>query len=113
MKIVVDKKIKKLDGEVEDLLQTSQVVKETEDLKTIESVIDTSSDFTLSAPSLTELHIESDNPIKVQIERQTFYVVDLLNITSFSFIGQNDYLNITLSNLSATDKAKIKIVMVV
>ena len=48
MKIVVDKKITKLDGEVEDLLSTSQTVKETEDIKIYETVIDTSSSFTLT-----------------------------------------------------------------
>ena len=113
MKIVVDKKITKLDGEVEDLLQTSQSVKETEDIKTYETVIDTSSSFTFDAYSLSEIHIESDNAIRVNIQSYGSSVVDTTGTTSFSYIGTLQYLNITLQNSSATNKAKIKVIVVV
>ena len=113
MKIVVDKKITKLDGDVEDLLSTSQTVKETEDIKIYETVIDTSSSFTFDVYSLSEIHIESDNAIRVNLQSQGTSVVNTNNTTGFSFIGTLQYLNITLQNNSATNKAKIKVIVVV
>lgn len=113
MKIVVNKKITKLDGEVEDLLSTSQTVKETEDIKIYETVIDTSSSFSFGAYSLSEIHIESDNAICVRLESYGSAVVNTDNTTSFSFTGLLQFLNITLQNLSATNKAKIKVLVVV
>ena len=66
MKIVVNKKITKLEGEVEDLLSTSQTVKETEDIKIYETVIDTSSSFTFDVFKVRVLQL------LIQVIRQVF-----------------------------------------
>ena len=112
MKIVVDKKIKKFDGDVEDLLQTSQIVTETEDLKITELIINESTSYTFDAYTLTCFYFESDNPVTVKIQQQGSYIVNLPNTTEFSFTGTRQYLNFTLQNTSATNKVKIKVVMV-
>ena len=114
MKIVVDKKIKKFDGDVEDLLQTSEIVTESEDIQVIEAVINESSYYALSSEYLAYFCVVSDNPIEVRVQQQGSNIVNLPNMTEFSYTGNaGQYLNIILQNLSETDKAKIKVVMVV
>ena len=115
MKIVVDKKIQKIDGDVEDILQTSQIVEDGDGLRVIETPeIPINTNYSISISSLKELHIESDIPIQVNITKQGATVVNLESKREFSFIGQEQYLSITLTNNSAaeTEKAKIKIVVV-
>ena len=113
MKIVVDKKITKLDS-IEDLLSTSQIIEEGNGLQVIEQTINISSNYSFSASPIKELHIESDYPIEIEIEKQAQTIVHLYNKREFSFIGQDQYLNITLRNNNTleTEKAKIKIVVV-
>jgi hypothetical protein len=64
--------------------------------------------------SAKEIHIESDYPIQVEITKQGSQIVNLFNKREFSFIGQDEYLSITLTNNNTleTEKAKIKIVVV-
>lgn len=114
MKIVVDKKITKLDGDVEDILSTSQIVEENDGLRVIDIEIAISSNYEISVSSAKEIHIESDYPIQVEIEKQGNTIVNLLNIREFSFIGEDENLDITLTNNNSleTEKAKIKIVVV-
>ena len=114
MKIVVDKKITKLDGDVEDILSTSQIVEENDGLRVIETEIEISSSYGISVSSAKEIHIESDYPIGIEITRQGSTVVNLYNKREFSFIGNDQYLSITLTNYNQleTEKAKIKIVVV-
>ena len=113
MKIVVDKKIKKFDGDVEDLLQTSEIVTESEDIQIIERNIDTSSSYVFSIDEITCFYVVSDKPITVTILQQGSIITDLSNTTEYSFTGTRQSLEFTLSNESATNKAKIKVVMVV
>ena len=115
MKIVVDKKIKKIDGDVEDLLQTSQIVEDGDGLRVIETPeIPINSNYSISISSLKELHIESNYPIQIEIEKESNTIVNLLDKREFSFVGQDESLNITLTNNNTveTEKAKIKIVVV-
>ena len=114
MKIVVDKKITKLDGDVEDILSTSQIVEENDGLRVIETEIEISSSYGISVSSAKEIHIESDYPIQVEITKQGSQIVNLFNKREFSFIGNDQYLSITLTNYNQleTEKAKIKIVVV-
>ena len=114
MKIVVDKKITKLDGEVEDLLSTSQIVEENDGLRIIDTEIEISSNYEISVSSAKEIHIESDYPIQIEIEKQGNIIVNLLNKREFSFIGEDENLDITLTNNNTeeTEKAKIKVVVV-
>ena len=104
MKIVVDKKITKLDGDVEDILSTSQIVEENDGLRVIDTEIAISSNYEISVSSAKEIHIE----------KQGNTIVNLLNIREFSFIGEDENLDITLTNNNSleTEKAKIKIVVV-
>lgn len=114
MKIVVDKKITKLDGDVEDILSTSQIVEENDGLRVIDTELAISSSYEISVSSAKEIHIESDYPIQVEIEKQGNTIVNLLNKSEFSFIGEDENLDITLTNNNSleTEKAKIKIVVV-
>ena len=114
MKIVVDKKITKLDGDVEDILSTSQIVEENDGLRVIDTELEISSNYEISVSSAKEIHIESDYPIQVEIEKQGNTIVNLLNKREFSFIGEDEDLEITLTNNNSleTEKAKIKIVVV-
>ncbi len=114
MKIVVDKKITKIDGDVEDILSTSQLVEENDGLRVIETEIAISSSYGISVSSAKEIHIESDYPIQVEITKQGNQIVNLFNKREFSFIGNDQYLSITLTNNNTleTEKAKIKIVVV-
>lgn len=114
MKIVVDKKITKLDGDVEDILSTSQIVEENDGLRVIDTEIEISSNYEISVSSAKEIHIESDYPIQIEIEKQGNTIVNLLNKREFSFIGEDENLDITLTNNNSleTEKAKIKIVVV-
>lgn len=114
MKIVVDKKITKLDGDVEDLLSTSQIVEENTGLRVIDTELAISSNYEISVSSAKEIHIESDYPIQVEIEKQGNTIVNLLNKRAFSFIGEDEGLDIALTNNNSleTEKAKIKIVVV-
>ena len=114
MKIVVDKKITKLDGDVEDILSTSQIVEENDGLRVIDTEIEISSNYEISVSSAKEIHIESDYPIQIEIEKQGNTIVNLLNKREFSFIGEEENLDITLTNNNSleTEKAKIKIVVV-
>lgn len=114
MKIVVDKKITKLDGDVEDILSTSQIVEENDGLRVIDTEIEISSSYEISVSSAKEIHIESDYPIQVEIEKQGNTIVNLLNKREFSFIGEDENLDISLTNNNSleTEKAKIKIVVV-
>ena len=112
MKIVVDKKIKKIDGDVEDILSTSQIVEETEDIRITETQLDTRATFTFSANTLKELHIESDNPVTIELEEQGSPSVSLYQTKCFSFIGVTNYIDGVITNNSDTNKAKIKVVVV-
>lgn len=112
MKIVVDKKITKLDGEVEDLLQTSQIVTESDKIRTIEDVINEGGTYSLASVSLKGLYIVSDNTIEIFVQSMGSTVAQIFTATSFSFTGTINAVNITLTNNSTTDKAKIKVVMV-
>lgn len=113
MKIVVDKKITKIDS-IEDVLATSEIIETGNGLQVIETTINISSNYSFSASPIKELHIESDYPIEIEIEKQAQTIVHLYNKREFSFIGQDQYLSITLRNNSTveTEKAKIKIVVV-
>lgn len=114
MKIVVDKKITKLDGDVEDILSTSQIVEENDGLRVIETLIERNSNYILSVSSAKEIHIESSIPIQIEITKEASQIVNLYNKREFSFIGYDEHLNVTLRNnvLQETEKAKIKIVVV-
>ena len=114
MKIVVDKKITKLDGDVEDILSTSQIVEENDGLRVIDTEIAISSSYGISVASLKELHIESDYPIEIEITKQANTIVHLYNKREFSCIGNDQYFQVTLTNNNTleTEKAKIKIVVV-
>ena len=112
MKIVVDKKITKLDGDVEDLLQTSQIVEETEGIKIINEKIEVSSNIGISEYSIKELHIQSDISVDISITQNSNNIVDIEGVTEFSFVGQRNYVEVSIDNPSETDEAKIKIVVV-
>lgn len=114
MKIVVDKKITKLDGDVEDILSTSQLVDEGNGLRVIETAIGINSNYELSVTSLKELHIESDYPIEIEINKMAQTIVHIYNKREFSIVGNDQYYEITLTNNNQleTEIAKIKIVVV-
>ena len=115
MKIVVDKKIKKFDEDVEDLIQTSEIVEECNGLRVIDTPeIVINGSYNIFVDSLKELHIESNYPIQIEIEKESNTIVNLLDKREFSFVGQDESLNITLTNNNTveTEKAKIKIVVV-
>lgn len=112
MKIVVDKKITKLDGEVEDILSTNQIVTESDKIRTIEDVINEEGTYSLASASLKGLYIVSDNAIEIFVQSMGSTVAQIYIATSFSFTGKINAVNITLTNNSTTDKAKIKIVVV-
>lgn len=112
MKIVVDKKITKLDGDVEDILSTSQIVTESDKIRTIEDVINEEGNYSLASASLKGLYIVSDNTIEIFVQSMGSTVAQIYTTTSFSFTGTINAVNITLTNNSTTDKAKIKVVMV-
>ena len=114
MKIVVDKKIQKIDGEVEDIISTSEFVVEENGLRIIDTELPISTNYSMSISSLKELHIESDYPIQIEITKQGATIISLYNKREFSFIGNDQYFSMTLTNNNTleTEKAKIKIVVV-
>lgn len=114
MKIVVDKKITKLDGDVEDILSTSQIVEEGNGLRVIETTIGINSNYSFDASSLKELHIESDYPIEIEINKMAQTIVHIYNKREFSIVGNDQYYQVTLRNNNTieTEIAKIKIVVV-
>lgn len=112
MKIVVDKKITKIDDSVEDILSTTQTITETDDTRTAETLVEPNATVSFSFASLSSMHIVTDNNVSVNIQSQGSTVVNLLSVTDFSFIGTMSSVSITIENVS-TEDAQIKLVLVV
>lgn len=115
MKIVVDKKIKTINEEVENLILKNQSVQEQDNIRTSDILIAPNDDYevdSLSADGFYGISIESDNEVTVKIQSLDNYVVNSIGLTSFDFVGNIPSAKITIENNSATDDAKIKLVLV-